>query len=54
MQGTNQVLRTTQKRLEEVKRIRDIMTNGDSVLTDQEVRQIRQQATLLGEDGDVL
>ncbi len=53
MQGTNQVP-GTRKRLEEVKHIRDTMANGDSVLTDEEVRQIRQQATLLGEDGDVL
>jgi hypothetical protein len=54
MQGTNQVLQSTQKRLEKVKRIRDAIAKGDSVLTDQEVRQIMQQAALLGEDGDAM
>jgi DNA repair ATPase RecN len=54
MQGTSQVLQSTQKRLEEVKRIRNAIANGDSVLTDQEMRQIMQQAALLGEDGDAM
>jgi hypothetical protein len=40
--------------VEEVKRIRDAIQKGDSILTDQEVRQITQQATLLGEDGDAM
>jgi hypothetical protein len=54
MQGTNHVLQSTQKRLEKVKRIRDAIANGDFVLKDQEVRQIMQQAPLLGEDGDAM
>ncbi len=40
--------------MEEAKGIRDAIANRDSVLTDQEVRQITQQAALLGEDGDVM
>jgi hypothetical protein len=54
MQGNSQVLRSTQKRLEEVKRVGDAIANGDSVLMDQEVRQITQQAALLGEDGNAM
>jgi hypothetical protein len=54
MQGTSQVLCSTQKRLEEIKRVRDAIANGDSVLTDQEVKQITQEAALLGEDGDTM
>jgi hypothetical protein len=40
--------------LEEAKGIRDAIANRDSVLTDQEVRQITQQAALLGEDGNAM
>jgi hypothetical protein len=54
MQGSNQVLWSTQKRLEEVKRIRDVIVTEASILTYQEVRQITQQTALLSEDGDAM
>jgi fatty acid-binding protein DegV len=37
-----------------VKRIREAIEKGDSILTNQEVRQILQQAALLVEDGDAI
>jgi hypothetical protein len=54
MQGGSQVLRSTEKRLEDVKRIWEAISTGASVLTDQERRQIIQQAALLGEDGETM
>jgi hypothetical protein len=55
MQATSQpLLRSNQKRLEEVRRIREALTTGASVLTDQEVGQIKEQAALLGEDGEAM
>jgi hypothetical protein len=54
MQGSGQILRSTQKRVEEVKCISKAIEKGDSILTDQEVRQVTQQAALLGKDEDVM
>jgi hypothetical protein len=54
MQGGNQVLWSTQKRLEDVKRIREAIATGASILTDQERRKIIRQAALPGEDGEIM
>jgi hypothetical protein len=54
MQGGSQVLRSTQKRLEDVKHISEAIAAGTSILMDQEERQIIQQAALLGEDGEAM
>jgi hypothetical protein len=54
MQGTSQLIQSNQKRLEEVRRIRYSIVNGTSILTDQEVGQIKEQAALLGEDGGAM
>jgi hypothetical protein len=54
MQGSGQILRSTQKRVEEVKRIREAIEKGDSILMDQEVRQVTQQPVLLGKDEDAM
>jgi hypothetical protein len=48
MQGTTQILRSTRKRVEEVKRMREAIERADSILTEQEVKQVTQQAALLG------
>jgi hypothetical protein len=54
MQGTSQLIWSNQKRLEYVWHIREAITNGTSILTDQEVGQIKEQAALLGEDGGAM
>jgi hypothetical protein len=54
MQGTSQLIRSNQKRLEDVWRIREANANGTSILTDQEVGQIKEQAALLGEYGGAM
>jgi hypothetical protein len=52
MQGGSQLVRSNRKKLDEVKNIRDAIATRRSVSTDQERREITQQAALLGEDGD--
>jgi hypothetical protein len=54
MQGGSQLAWLNQKRLEEVRRIRDAIATGTSVLTDQERGKITQWAALLGEDGEAM
>ncbi len=38
--------------MEDIRRIREAIAKGASVLTDQETEYIKQQAALLGEDGE--
>jgi hypothetical protein len=48
------MIQSNQKRLKEVRCIREAIAAGTSILTDQEVGQIMEQATLLGEDGGAM
>jgi hypothetical protein len=54
MQGASQLVWSNQKKLDEVKCIRDAIATGRSVLTDQERRVITQQAALMGEDREAV
>jgi hypothetical protein len=48
------VVRSEQKNMEEVQRIREALVEGRSVLSGAKRDLIRQQTTFLGEDGDVV
>jgi hypothetical protein len=52
MQSSQQVPQSDQKKMEDIRRIREAIAKGASVLTDQETEYIKQQAALLGEDGE--
>jgi hypothetical protein len=51
MQGGQQVLRSDQKNMEEVQRVREAILKGESVFTNSQAEFIKHHATLLGEDG---
>jgi hypothetical protein len=51
MQASSQLIRSNQKRLEEVRHIKDALATGRSVLTDQERDKIIQRAASLGRMG---
>jgi hypothetical protein len=51
MQGSQQVLPSDQKDMEEVQRIREAIQKGESILTDSLVEFIKHNAAVLGEDG---
>jgi hypothetical protein len=48
------VVRSEQKSMEEVQRIREALAEGCPVLSEAQRDLIRQQTTFLGEDGDAL
>ncbi len=54
MQGGGQLVRSNQKRLDEVRRIRDAIATGRPVLTEQERSEITQHAASLGKDWEAL
>jgi hypothetical protein len=54
MQSSQPIVRSSQKRLEDVRHIREAIATGASILTDQEVGQIKEQAALRGKDGEAM
>jgi hypothetical protein len=52
MQGGQQVLRSEQKNMEDVQRVREANLKGGSVFTDSQVDFINRHTALLGEDGE--
>jgi hypothetical protein len=54
MQGGCQVIRFDQKRLDEIKRMREALTAGKPVFTDQEKADIVKYAVVLGVDGEAI
>jgi hypothetical protein len=48
------IVRSDQKGMEEVQRIREALAEGRSVLSEAQEKLIRRQSTLLGEDGDAV
>jgi hypothetical protein len=48
------IVRSDQKGMEEVQRIREALAGGRSVFTEAQEDLIRQQSNLLGEDGDAV
>ncbi len=48
------IVRSDQKGMEEVQRIWEALAEGRPVLTEAQEDLIRQQSTLLGEDGDAV
>ncbi len=48
------LVRSDQKGMEEVQRIRAALAEGRSVLTEAQKDLIKQQTALLGEDGDAI
>jgi hypothetical protein len=48
------IVRSDQKNVEEVQRVREALAEGRPVLTEAQEELIRQQSTLLGEDGDAV
>jgi hypothetical protein len=51
MESGQQVLRSDQKGVEEVRRIREALQKGESVLSDSQVELIKHHTPILGEDG---
>jgi hypothetical protein len=54
MQGGSQIVRSDQKRLDEIKRMREALAAGKPVLTDQEKADIVEYAESLGVDGEAM
>jgi hypothetical protein len=54
MQSSNQVLRSDQKRLDEIKCLREALASGRPILTDQEKAEITKYALVLGKDWEVV
>jgi hypothetical protein len=54
MEGSQPVLRSDQKGMEEVQRIWEALAGGKSVLSDSQVDLIRQHTTFLGKDGEAV
>jgi hypothetical protein len=52
MQSGQQVLRSEQKNMEDVQRVREAILKGESVLMDSQVDFINRHTALLGEDGE--
>jgi hypothetical protein len=48
------LVRSDQKGMEEIQRIRAVLAEGRNVLTEAQKDLIRQQTALLGEDGDAI
>jgi hypothetical protein len=53
MQGSSQVIRSDQKRLDEFKHLREALATGKPILMDQEKAEITKYAAVLGKDGEV-
>jgi preprotein translocase subunit Sss1 len=54
MQGGNQLPRSNQKRLDKVRRIREAMASGSSVLVNKEKAENDEYAKIMVVDGEVL
>jgi hypothetical protein len=48
------IVRSDQKGMEEVQRIREALAEGRPIFTEAQEEHIRRQSTLLGEDGDAV
>jgi hypothetical protein len=51
MQGGQIVLRSEQKNMDEVQRVREAILKGESVFTSSQAEFIKHHAAILGEDG---
>jgi hypothetical protein len=54
MQGGSQVVRSDQKKLDKIKRMREAPTTGKDILMDQERADIIKYAEVLGMDSETL
>jgi hypothetical protein len=54
MEGGQPVLRSDQKGMEEVQRIREALAKGEPVLSESQVGLIKHHTTFLGEDGEAV